>query len=143
MKRSLPAYGLIWMLSIWVLACQPETISPASELAAKPDKALSTSSPQAPPQQAPPAAPARNCQITIVNASSNPYAHMSLALGTPDMDGLKKMMHCPIVPGAKAVICLPQGEHTLYTFSNMYQFSNPIKVSIGTAPQTLRLKSGH
>lgn len=136
MKRPLPVCGWIWVFSIWVLACQPEPIAPVSALAVRGPA-------QEAPVPPPPGTPARNCQITIVNASTHPMAHMAVALGTPDMAGLMQALHCPIAPGTQARICLPQGEHTLYTFSNMYQFSRPIQVSIGTAPQTLRLKSGH
>jgi hypothetical protein len=45
--------------------------------------------------------------------------------------------------GQSVTLCLPQGELTLYTFSNLYQFSQAIPITIGPDPITLRLKTGY
>jgi hypothetical protein len=119
-----------------LIACQPERIEPASALTAPLPPGTETAA-------QPPKAPTRNCQVTVVNASTNAFAHMMITL-SPDLAGMTSgPMHCPISPGAQMKICLPVGEVTLYTFSNMYQFSDPIRVTIGTEPMTLRLKSGY
>ncbi len=140
MKKNLPLF--IWMavLSFLFLACEKESIEPSSTAFSQPP----ATNVQPPVQAQPPATPAKNCKVTLYNASSNPYAYMSLALGSPDMAGLLSgHLACPLTPGQSTTICLPQGQLTLYTFSNMYQFSNGISVTIGPDPITLRLKSGH
>jgi hypothetical protein len=146
MKKSTFVFLTLCWLSWMLPACEQETVEPTTASARNP-KGQQTVSPPVPPvppaPNTPPPAPGKNCKVTIFNASSNPYAFLHIAVGSPDMDGLMAGAGCAITPGSSATVCLPQGEITLYPFSNMYQFGPGVKVNIGSAPITLRMRSGH
>ncbi len=141
MKKTVHFLACIATLALFSFACEQEMVEPTPN--EFPKQQIANVNPSPEPTIQPPATPSRNCEVTIYNASSNAYAHLYVAIGTADMDGLKKGLMCPISPGKSGKMCLPQGEITIYPFSNMYQFGKATVVNIGSDPITIRLSSGH
>lgn len=111
------------------LACTPTTIAPQED-----EPQRSSFKFQAQPLQdegaadeesAPEKPPADNCEITFTNVSR--FTHVHLFLNGKDWGDL---MTCALERGESITFCLPVGTHTLYVFSNMYQFSDGITLEV-------------
>jgi hypothetical protein len=103
----------------------------------KDTKVQQVGSTQTSPQTTPPP-PARNCQVTITNLSRSAIIHLYLnGKGTSNLRG------CGIDKGQTVTVCLPVGQHTLYVFSNMYQFSEGMTINVpANDSYSLSLRSG-